>query len=173
MCNIPAFIWLTLPFSYPEVYAYLTGLNFGFTITLIIIGLFVGAIFGSIAFRENNNLIKKITPILSILSLLFGFAPFFGSKTPILIPIFLVAGYIVGFTIHYIFESFFEQQNYDFEKILGVFLFLMYFCLIGIKLITIERYMPYLEGLLALGFIIPAFSFYFKKIKEDEINIEF
>jgi len=166
LCNLCAFYWLMLPFSYPEVYAYLSGIPYDFTVLSISIGLIFGSFMGKIAKISGNKIIFKLTPIIFVISLLFGFAPFFGPNSKILLVIYLIAGYSVGFIIVFIFELFFEEKHYDFEKIFGVFLLFLYILFMGIKIITIERYMPYLEEVIGLGFVIPSFSFY--KFKKDE-----
>ncbi|MHA1819407.1 MAG: hypothetical protein ACTSU2_04070 [Promethearchaeota archaeon] len=181
---LPLFLFLYLSFSYPALYAYMAGIPYPQIHIIFILGMLAGSITALYVLLgeymekgcENNNnsqmsktirsknIILKSYPVISLISVIFfGLLSFFpaGNKSYTIIYFFMA--YVVAFGVIYTINIVINYQSKDIEKavlILVIFFIIGYFVL---KLLSTERYIPFLEEIIGLTFAIPTFLIYRKK----------
>ncbi|MBD3353404.1 MAG: hypothetical protein GF364_18120 [Candidatus Lokiarchaeota archaeon] len=182
LITIPLLLYLSMSMSFPELYSYMSGIPYHFIVTVFIIGLIIGTLLISIALfspsSENGDQKFKeyyirILPIFACITTgIFGLNAFLPPNMPLMVIIYLIAAITISSLFILIFNNFFKDKHYDCEKILMVFVFLFNFTHTGLKLLTIERYMPYLEFLIGLIFTIPAFWLYVNRNPQNKGDID-
>jgi hypothetical protein len=166
LVSIPCYIYLALSFSYPELYSYLSGLDYQYVIVLISGGIISGIILSAIMlFSQAKTMFiisiqkyyKYTLPLLAIIStFLFGLNSFLPSGNKTMGLVYFVTGLVTASMLFISFKELFDRKLIDMEKILMYFLFITFIIHFGVKAIAVERYMPYLEFLIGICFTIPS-----------------
>jgi len=170
MIAIPIIIYLSLPMSFPELYSYLSGMSLQIVVIAFIIGMAIGVILTIYAKQQLNipesdtknrnfaNLYMKSIPIGAIISaIFFGLASFFESPTPIMIFVYVITGWTVSALFLLVVSYFTEQRLLHFDKLMMGYITITNLASVAIRLLTIERYIPYLEFIVGLSFALPSF----------------
>lgn len=171
----PCYAILALSFSYPELYAYLSGLSYQLVIALICCGIGSGIILTSFTLLDPERVIwstrfkgiyNLLLPISSILtSLFFGLIAFINLGSIFSAIIYFIAGFTIASIMLLAFYELIQNKLLDFEKIIMYTLIITFIIVFGIKGISVERYIPYLEFLISLSFTIPSFKLIQKGLK--------
>lgn len=168
LIGIPCFIILTVSMSFPELYAFMSGVSYQTVLVFLSSGIFLAVI---IHVLSNNlpGLEEKINFLLPVFSLIttcvFGLISFYPSGVWLYNFIYLIAAFTVSYIFMRVIHSFISTGSNDTEKILMVFIVLSVFGIQAVKLGTIERYLPYIESLVCLGFAIPSLWIWIRKLQ--------
>jgi hypothetical protein len=98
-------------------------------------------------------------------SLFFGLIAFINLGSIFSAIIYFIAGFTIASIMLLAFYELIQNKLLDFEKIIMYTLIITFIIVFGIKGISVERYIPYLEFLISLSFTIPSFKLIQKGLK--------
>lgn len=157
---IPLQIMLLLPILYPELLAYQAQIPLDMIKILLNCGLLVGILLGSYFTTRWDTRPKFLSLVLigNVLGLiLFGSYLFVPPGIFNMIS-FMFISIIVALDLYLFFHTLFQINTHKIEKISAGLYFLAIMSTLGVRLIMIERHMPYIWYFIWLGIVLSAWG---------------